>query len=342
MSNVVDKRSELLFCYDVTDANPNGDPMDENKPRIDEETGINIVTDVRLKRTVRDYLCDYRGFNGTNGKDILVREITVGDFIQDAKMRAEDFLLDEENKKILKKDVPNIFKMREIIEQNVKTQCIDLRLFGATLPIELNIKNKNKKESSSDDDSKSSSSKKSSITYTGPVQFKIGRSLHQVELKHIKGTGAFASKPGSQQKTFREEYVLPYSFIAFHGIVNETAAVHTGLTAEDVKELVSAMWKGTQNLISRSKFGQMPRLLMKVTYKEKGFFIGDLDKKIKVTGCDNPLKIRNLKDFVLDITELLAALEKSAAKIESIEYVMDENLRLSGKLPGTFKSLTLF
>ncbi|HLP45298.1 MAG TPA: type I-B CRISPR-associated protein Cas7/Csh2 [Candidatus Kapabacteria bacterium] len=340
---MVDKRSELLFCYDVTDANPNGDPMDENKPRIDEETGINIVTDVRLKRTVRDYLYNYRGFNGTAGKDILVREIPAGDFIQDAKMRAEDFLKDDNQEKIDKRAMQNIFEMREIIERNVKTQCIDLRLFGVTLPIELNTKSKNKKESSSDDDSKSSSSKNSSITYTGPVQFKMGRSLHQVEPKHIKGTGAFATKKEKQQKGFREEHVLHYSFIAFHGIVNETAAAHTGLTDEDVKELLSALWKGTQNLISRSKFGQMPRLLLKVTYKEKGFFIGDLDKKIKVTNCknDNPLKIRGLKDFVLDVTELLAALEKYAAKIESIEYVMDENLRLSGKLPETFKSLTL-
>jgi CRISPR-associated protein Csh2 len=61
MNKVVDNRSEILFLYDVTDANPNGDPMDENRPRIDEETGVNIVTDVRLKRTIRDYLRDYRG-----------------------------------------------------------------------------------------------------------------------------------------------------------------------------------------------------------------------------------------------------------------------------------------
>jgi hypothetical protein len=43
MSNLVKNRSELLFMYDVKDANPNGDPLDENKPRIDEETGINLV-----------------------------------------------------------------------------------------------------------------------------------------------------------------------------------------------------------------------------------------------------------------------------------------------------------
>ncbi|PIW11018.1 MAG: type I-B CRISPR-associated protein Cas7/Csh2, partial [Caldiserica bacterium CG17_big_fil_post_rev_8_21_14_2_50_35_7] len=60
MSEMIKNRSEILFLYDVTNSNPNGDPLDENKPRIDEGTGINIVTDVRLKRTVRDYLHDFR------------------------------------------------------------------------------------------------------------------------------------------------------------------------------------------------------------------------------------------------------------------------------------------
>ena len=53
-------RSEILFLYDISDANPNGDPLDDNKPRLDEETEINIVTDVRLKRTIRDYLHDFK------------------------------------------------------------------------------------------------------------------------------------------------------------------------------------------------------------------------------------------------------------------------------------------
>jgi CRISPR-associated protein Csh2 len=333
MSEVISKRSELLFCYDVTDANPNGDPMDENKPRIDEETGINIVTDVRLKRTVRDYLYDYRGYNGTDGKDILIREIQEESGLQDAKMRAEDFLL-VEGKKIKKNELKNFVDkekpkiselqmMTEIIDRNIKAQCIDLRLFGATLPIEFTSK------------------EKSSITYTGPVQFKMGRSLHPVELKHIKGTGVFASGPGSQQKTFREEYILPYSFIAFHGIINETAAAHTNLTENDVQELLTAIWQGTQNLISRSKFGQMPRLLLKVTYKEKGFFIGDLDKKIQITSLENPLKIRSLKDFTLDITDLLSVLEKFANKIEAVEYLKDADLKLKPGLLANFKSLNL-
>jgi len=325
MSQIVNKRSEILFCYDIADANPNGDPMDENKPRIDEETGINIVTDVRLKRTVRDYLYDYRGFNGTDEKDILIREIEADEGLQDAKLRAEDFII-VDGAKIPKKDIETLFKkekpldkMVEIIDQNIKVQCIDLRLFGATLPIEY------------------SSKEKSSITYTGPVQFKMGRSLHPVELKHIKGTGAFASKPKSHQKTFREEHILHYSFIAFHGIINETAAAHTRLSEEDVQELLRGLWHGTANLISRSKFGQMPRFLLKVTYKEKGFFIGDLDKKIKITGSENPLKIRSLDNFVLDISTLLSALDKFKDKIDSIHYLKDEGLKLSSDIPDKFK-----
>ncbi|MCK4761865.1 MAG: type I-B CRISPR-associated protein Cas7/Csh2 [Candidatus Aminicenantes bacterium] len=334
MTKLVEKRSEILFCYDVTDANPNGDPMDENKPRIDEETGINIVTDVRLKRTIRDYLFDYRGYNGTNGKDILIREIKEENGIQDAKMRAEDFII-VDGKKIDKKAVKNhiakdkpkdselLEKMIEIIDKNIKEQCIDIRLFGATLPIEFSTK------------------EKSSITYTGPVQFKIGRSLHPVELKFIKGTGAFASQPGAGHKTFREEYILPYSFIAFHGIINETAAAHTNLSEDDSAELLNALWNGTKNLISRSKFGQMPRLLFRVIYKDRGFFIGDLEKRIQISGIENPLKIRSVKDFTLDISNLLALFDKYGDKIESVEYMVDDTLKLSGELPGSFNRIKL-
>ena len=49
----IKNRSELVFLYDVKWGNPNGDPLDENKPRYDDERGTVLVTDVRLKRTIR-------------------------------------------------------------------------------------------------------------------------------------------------------------------------------------------------------------------------------------------------------------------------------------------------
>ena len=285
--SLVTKRSEIIFCYDIKDANPNGDPLDSNKPRIDEETGENLVTDVRIKRTVRDFLFEYKGHNVDGEKDIFVREIVYDKekgFINDGKKRAKNF--QEEADKIL-------------------NACIDIRLFGGVLPL-------------SND----------SITFTGPIQLQMGRSMHKVNPQFIKGTGAFASGEGKKQATFREEYMLSYSFINFYGIVNENAAKHTKLQNEDVNEFLEGLWEGTKNLISRSKFGQMPRLLIKVNYNANGFYIGDINKSVKLVSEKNDEELRGVEDFKLDFTELARLLEKYSDKIENIEYKVDDRLQL--------------
>lgn len=303
MSNIIANRSELVFLYDLKDANPNGDPLDENKPRIDEETGINLVTDVRLKRTIRDYLYKFKKL------EIFVREIEAeGGHIQDAKLRAEDFLV-KNGDKIGKSDL-NISEMKIIIEENVLAECIDVRLFGLTLPIEKDSKNK------------------SSITHTGPVQFKMGRSLHRVFTKHFRGTGAFASKKGAEQKTFREEDFLPYSLICFYGIINENAAMETKLTEDDVKLLLDGMWNGTKNLISRSKVGQVPRLLLKVNYSESNYHIGDLNNMLKLSLDVPEDEIRDISQVELDVTELMNTFGRNKDMIQSIEYRIDDRVKL--------------
>ncbi len=145
---------------------------------------------------------------------------------------------------------------------------------------------------------------------------------------HIKGTGAFASGEKSTKKTFREEDVLPYSLIAFYGIINENAAKHTLLKNDDVKLLKEAIWKGTKGLISRSKFGQMPRLLLIVNYKQADFFIGDLDNLIELKSKDNmrPEQLRKPEDYRIDMTALMNRIEKCKDKIEQIEFIVDERM----------------
>ena len=289
MKETIKNRREYLFLYDVSFANPNGDPNDENKPRIDEETGRNIVTDVRLKRTIRDYLKDFEGL------EIFVRQISnESGNIQDAKARAKDFGNDPE----------------KILEN-----CIDVRLFGGTIPIT------------------TGKSKDSSITYTGPVQFNMGQSLHRVKLEYIKGTGAFASTAGKGQKTFREEWILPYSLIAFHGVVNENAAKETRLTDEDLEFLRKGMWEGTKNLITRSKNEQLPRLLIEIVYKEGiHSHIGELHRYVKIDTEKSDEEIRNTDDFVLNIDKLLEILENDAKSIEKVLYCVDRNLKLNRPL----------
>jgi CRISPR-associated protein Csh2 len=290
MDNLVTQRREILFIYDVSFGNPNGDPNDSNKPRIDEETGRNLVTDVRLKRTVRDYLLNFEGL------EIFVREIGNDDgIIQDAKARAKDF---ENN------------------PEKILNECIDVRLFGGTIPIETGKK------------------KDSSITFTGPVQFNMGQSLHRVKLEYIKGTGAFASDANKQQKTFREEYILPYSLIAFHGVVNENTAKITKLTDSDVEYLKKGLWLGTKNLISRSKTEHMPRLLIEIVYKEGGkYHIGELHRYVKIVSEKLDEEIRSPEDYVLALSKLFEVIEQDHEKIEKVNYSIDRNLKIQPNIP---------
>lgn len=284
MSKILSNRSEIVFLYDVKDSNPNGDPLDENKPRTDEETMLNLVTDVRLKRTVRDYLHDFRN--------------------------EEVFILG------VKKDDSSTLKTKEERMTDLKIKsaedlinnCIDIRLFGATAAV-----------------------KKKTITFTGPVQFKIGRSLHKVQLKFIKGTTVYPSDKGKDQGTFTEMYVLPYSLIGFYGVINENAAKHTKLTNDDIDLLMDALWNGTKNLISRSKVGQMPRLLMKINYKEKNYHIGDLNALLELKSDIRDEEIRGVGDYALDATRLLDELYANTDKIQDIDLMLDKHMTFKRK-----------
>jgi len=282
MSDLVKNRSEILFLYDVKDANPNGDPVDENKPRIDEETGINIVTDVRLKRTVRDYLHEYKK------QDIFIREIK-----------------DNSGKLRTKEDRLNDFKNdpKEVLDK-----CVDIRLFGATTAVE-----------------------GKTMVLTGPVQFKYGRSLHKVDITYVKGTTVMPSKADKSQGTFTERYILSYSLIAFYGIVNENAAKNQQipLTDPDINLMLEGIWNGTKNLISGSKFGQMPRLLMQTVYKEgQNFFIGELDKLIsRISDKNDDKAIRDISEVKVEITNLVNALNANKDKIEKIRLIVDERVK---------------
>lgn len=293
----VTNRSEIIFLYDLKNANPNGDPLDENKPRIDEESGKNLVTDVRLKRTIRDYLFDFKN------EEIFIKEVRDDEGnLQDAKARANDFLGDNEPE--------NIEEAKKLIREAILTNCIDVRMFGATIPVSFKRKD-------------------SSITYTGPVQFKMGVSLHSVKLQFIKGTGAFASTSGKTQSTFREEYILPYSLIQFYGIVNGNNAKTTRLTEQDLELLLDGIWNGTKNLISRSKVGQVPRLLLQVVYNEQNYHIGDLDSKLKLVSKKRGEEIRGTEDYVIDVDDLMEVLSEHREQIKEVRYKHDRFLQLS-------------
>ncbi len=294
------KRSEIVFLYDITWGNPNGDPNDANKPRIDEETGLNIVTDVRLKRTIRDELI-------ARGYEVLVRDTLIEDgFLADAKHRGIDFLPESAKAKAAKKNEKDKLTQEELeaFKKNVKN-CVDIRMFGCVLPSDI---------------------KNASLQFTGPVQFKMGTSMHPVKLEYVKGTGAFSSGDKKDQKTFRQEYFLPYSLINFYGLVNDRAAEITGLTNEDVVLLLQSMWDGTKNLITRTKAGQTPRFLIQVVYKTKDFYIGSLDKKIKFSFTMSGEAVRAVRDGTLQLNELKDCLVDYKEHIDKVVIKLDSEV----------------
>ena len=281
----LEERSELLFVFDATDINPNGDPLNENKPRMDEESGHCLISDVRLKRTIRDYLSNYRNEN------IFIREVRKDDNTLTTK---EEFVESHGND-------PDV----------VLDKCVDIRLFGATLAIG------------------GGGSEQRPITFTGPVQFRMGRSLHQVgEPVFHQGTTVMPSGGEKTRGTFRDDYLLPYGLFGFYGVVNQKAGEETKLQEADIPLLIDGLWNGTKNLITRSKVGQMPRLLIQVIYNEPYYLIGELDKRIKVKSDLREEELRDVSQFDLDISSLVADLKGKKEKIARIRGQEDSRLRL--------------
>ncbi|MCE1248062.1 MAG: type I-B CRISPR-associated protein Cas7/Csh2 [Firmicutes bacterium] len=307
-------RSEILFIYDAKDCNPNGDPLDENRPRIDPETDTNLVTDVRLKRTVRDYVHNYVFGPNQDKPEFSDKRIFI---IEDT---------DEESGARL-----NVAKRAEKLGfKNAQDflKCWDVRLFGGTLAIERKKSKGKKGEGSEEEDDSPLSS------LTGPVQFHMGRSLNPVSVNALQGTSVFSSTGKEAMGSMRMEYQVFYSLIAFWGVVNPTTAIRQGipLNGADIDLLMEALWEGTLNLTTRSKIGQMPRLLLKVNYKPEysRFFLGELERGLKMvpTNGASPESIRSIDDYALDISSLLNRLSACEEKIESIDIRQDSEFKI--------------
>ena len=293
-------RREFLFVYDVSWANPNGDPMDENKPRIDERKGINYVTDTRLKRTIRDQLADM-------GYEVFIIQVR------------------KENADLLTKE--DIFAKYKNDYKEVLKRCIDIRLFGGTFAL------------------KNEGEEIQSASFTGPVQFKFGKSLHRVKIELVKGTTVMPSGGGKKQGTMTETYVVPYSLIVFYGIANEKASEQTGLKDEDIDIMLKAMWighKSSTDVISRSKFGHSPRLLIQIAYKENTLTqIGELDKLISIKTNMEDEKIRDIEEVELDLSKLKEKVQKYKDKIEHVTFIIDDRVKLSTPLKEVFEGIPL-
>ena len=307
------KKKEILFLWDGENWNPNGDMLRDNAPRFDEISEIAEVTDVRIKRTIRDEIMK------SNPDSIFVKKYMEGDSVLDAKGAIRTVI-----------DVKG--KSKEEIIKEVLSKFIDLRAFGGLIPItgsKDKIKDKKKKDKEEPNDEQAKDDV-SDVNFTGPVQFRISKSLHKVEIEEIQGTGAFASRKDSGNKTFRIESILKYAVFATYGIIDNYNAAKTNFSEEDETKILKSLWYGTKNLISRSKMGQIPRFMLIITYKDDTF-AGDLNNSISLKSEKEDKAIRSINEYTVDFTNLKNKLARYASNIEKIEYMSDYDFETINK-----------
>ncbi|PTD94871.1 type I-B CRISPR-associated protein Cas7/Csh2 [archaeon SCG-AAA382B04] len=283
----MDNRSEILFLYDAKDCDPNGDPF-TGEPRFDENTQKAMVSDVRLKRYIRDYIDEYKSDEGsdTGDKSKIVFYSSKGD-IQTVGQRRESL------SEIVDKDDP-----KDLLEK-----CIDIRLFGCVLAEEGN-----------------------NIDLTGTAQFKnMNRSINKVELKPLQNTSVMKSGEEKTQGTIATNSQVPYALFSAIGYVNPKTAEINGTKQQDIYLMLEALWNKINLINTRSKAGQTSRLMLKINYSDGISKMSDIEKLVKVDSSKEQ-DYREFSEIekTLDFTPLLKAIKKNTDKLDSIEYKIDE------------------
>lgn len=286
---LVEKNGEILYLYDAKMCNPNGDPDDENRPRMDVDRERNLVSDVRLKRYIRDYLYEYFQENG--GDQTIY--VTRAEGVVDATERLKRLLGLKEGEQPTREHLPTLLQ-----------KLIDVRLFGATMPVKGDRRGRGEP-----------------ISLTGPIQFNWGYSLNRVQLVESNTLSSqFASEAEARQGTFGKDYRLYYSFIAFHGIVSarRVAVMYRlangnpagTLSLRDLELLDQAMLRAIPLLATRSKIGQYPRLYLRFEFTDAETFMGDMREDLRLepdTGLrsiqDLRLEIGGLRDRILGVRD---------------------------------------
>jgi len=210
MSEVIKNRYEFVLLFDVENGNPNGDPDMGNMPRIDPQTGFGIVTDVCLKRKIRDYIELVK--DGIPGYEIYVKSGVV---------------LNEQNKKAYDKlgIKPDSKKPKDA--ELTKFMCdnfFDIRAFGAVMTTEVNCGQ-----------------------VRGPVQINFSRSLDPIYQQEITVTRCAVTnaKDAEKGQTMGKKQIIPYGLYRAEGYISANLAKKTTGFTEDDLEL---LWDSLVNM----------------------------------------------------------------------------------------------
>ena len=207
-------RIDFVYLFDVQDGNPNGDPDAGNLPRVDAETGMGLVTDVCLKRKIRNYVQIAK--NLSDGYDIFIKEKAV--------------LNKEIDKAHEDENVKNSSDKTAAARQFMCKNYYDIRTFGAVM-----------------------STGKNAGQVRGPIQLTFARSIDPIATSEHSitrmavATEEEAKKQNGDNRTMGRKSTVPYGLYLCHGFISANLAKQTGFDEEDLK----LFWEALKNMFDQ-------------------------------------------------------------------------------------------
>lgn len=278
----IEKRYDFVFLFDVQDGNPNGDPDAGNLPRIDPQTGEGLVTDVCLKRKVRNFI---QMTQNDEHHDIFIREkIILNDLIAEAHQQDEV------------KDKPKGKERTESARQYMCKRYYDIRTFGAVLTTGENAGQ-----------------------VRGPVQLTFSRSIDPiVTLEHSITRSAPAKEveilnpdDSEEEKAKKErgrmgrKFTVPYGLYRCHGFISAHFAKQTGFSEKDLELL----WQALVNMFDHDHSAARGQMNARGLYVfEHSNNLGDtpadsLFKRIQVAKKDGVEVARSFDDYLVSVDD---------------------------------------
>ncbi len=236
MSTPIQNRYDFVYFFDVTDGNPNGDPDAGNLPRIDPETNHGLVTDVCLKRKIRNFVCLTRGEAARY--EIFVKEKAVlNQQIARAYETSDEVKAGVAAWDRWKKNKKNNAKPEKHYEDLAQDwMChnfYDVRTFGAVMST----------GDEKDADSGESKLRQRAGQVRGPLQLTFARSIDPVVSAEFAITRCAVTNERDieKERTIGRKFNVPYGLYRCHGFLNASLAEKTGFSEDDLTLLKKAL-----------------------------------------------------------------------------------------------------
>lgn len=274
----IKKRYDFVLLFDVKDGNPNGDPDAGNLPRVDAETGMGLVTDVCLKRKVRNFV--QLAKQGEVGYDIFIKEKAV--LNNELETVCAETGIDASEKK------PAKGQDAEKVRIEMCKKFFDIRTFGAVISVGA-MKGSNCGQ------------------VRGPIQLTFARSVDPVvSLEHsITRMAVTKQEDAEKERTMGRKFTVPYGLYVSHGFVSANFAAQTGFSDEDL----NLFWEALEKMFWEDHSAARGEMNVRGLYVfEHSTALGNapahaLFEKIKVAKKNESEPARSFDDYTVEIDE---------------------------------------